>query len=87
MKTVKNTKRAHVLFVLLCAAILLVLLRAPHETTAKVPNDVQHNRLLSLKNEQEAEKFCGECHGPAGKVPLPDGHPPKFRCLLCHKTQ
>jgi hypothetical protein len=26
-----------------------------------------------------------ECHSPDGVFPLPDGHPPKYRCLFCHK--
>ena len=87
MTPVKNPRLANVLFMLICAAILLVLIKAPRETTPKVPDDAQHNRLLHLKNKQEAEKSCGDCHGSAGPVPLSKDHPPKFRCLLCHKTR
>jgi mono/diheme cytochrome c family protein len=35
--------------------------------------------------KKEAEKFCIECHAPEGVFPLPEGHPPKYRCLFCHK--
>jgi hypothetical protein len=29
--------------------------------------------------------LCGPCHNPEGEAPLPEGHPPKYRCLFCHK--
>ena len=41
--------------------------------------------IIFLYGKKEAEKFCGECHNPDGAAPLPDGHPPKYRCLFCHK--
>lgn len=81
-------KRAllNILFLLVCCAMLLFLLNAPKETTSKLPHDPQHIRFQSIKNKKDAEKFCEECHFPNGQAPLPDNHPPKFRCLLCHKT-
>ena len=33
----------------------------------------------------DTEKHCGACHAPEGQAPLPEGHPPKYRCLFCHK--
>jgi hypothetical protein len=36
-------------------------------------------------DKKEAEKFCEECHSPEGVSPLPKDHPPKYRCLFCHK--
>jgi hypothetical protein len=35
--------------------------------------------------KKEAEKFCAECHAPDKVAPLPEDHPPKYRCLFCHK--
>jgi hypothetical protein len=36
--------------------------------------------------KKAAEKFCEECHNPEGEAgPLPKDHPPKYRCLFCHK--
>jgi cytochrome c553 len=87
MKIATNTWRANLLFALLCIAILLVLFKAPPETTALVPNDAQHTPLLALKDKKEAEKFCADCHGPQGQAPLRSDHPPKYRCLFCHKTR
>ena len=74
----------NVAFLLSCAAILFFLFNAPEETTAKLPKDPDHSRFQEMK-KKEAEKFCMECHAPQGVSPLPEGHPPKYRCLFCHK--
>lgn len=69
------------------AVILLVLWLAPEETTKRVPDDDIHHRfqeIVKTEGKKAAEKFCGECHNDAG-VPFPENHPPKFRCLFCHK--
>ena len=89
METRKGKKIvfANAMFAVLCLAILVFLLKAPKESTVKLPNDEQHARFHAMKSKKEAEKFCGECHSPNGQVPLPEKHPPKFRCLFCHKTQ
>ena len=87
MKTVKNARRANIVFIVICSAVLLVLFRAPRETTPKLPNDPSHRSLLTLNDKKEAEGSCGDCHGPDGQAPLRSDHPPKFRCLLCHKAQ
>ena len=81
----KNILVLNLLFVFVCAGLFLFLLRAPEETTAKLPKDDDHIRFFSIKSKKEAEKFCGECHGPEGDAPLPEQHPPKYRCLFCHK--
>jgi cytochrome c553 len=74
----------NIAFLVTGAAILLFLFNAPEETTAKLPNDAVHSRFQEMK-KKEAEKFCAECHSPQGVSPLPEGHPPKYRCLFCHK--
>ena len=35
-------------------------------------------------DRKEAEKLCEPCHDQRG-VKLPPNHPPKYRCLFCHK--
>jgi hypothetical protein len=83
----KQRALANTIFIVLCVAILVFLLNAPEETTVKLPDDMQHSRFHAMKNKKEAEKFCGDCHSPNGKVPLSDKHPPQYRCLFCHKTR
>ena len=74
------------LFLAACAGILLFLLQAPPETTRPLPHDQDHERFMTMKRK-EAEKYCDACHGPQGVAPLPETHPPKFRCLFCHKRK
>jgi len=57
------------------------------EKTTRIPKDEIHTKFFPIVHsdgKKAAEKFCGECHKPDG-VPFPDDHPPKFRCLFCHK--
>ncbi|MBM9602798.1 hypothetical protein [Desulfopila inferna] len=75
----------NVAFVLTSAALLIFLLKAPEETTAKLPKDDNHLRLFSIESKKEAEKFCTECHSSGKEAPLPENHPPEYRCLFCHK--
>ncbi len=79
-----KTLYLNIAFVLVGAAILFFLFNAPKETTKKLPKDANHSRFQDMK-KKEAEKFCMECHAPEGEYPLPQGHPPKYRCLFCHK--
>ena len=77
----------NIVFILICAALLLILLKAPDESTSRLPLDETHQQFQSGMGKKEAEKHCGQCHGPEGVSPLPDGHPPPYRCLFCHKRQ
>jgi len=55
--------------------------------TTHIPFDANHQRFFEIvprEGKKAAEKFCGECHNEQG-VPFPANHPPKFRCLFCHK--
>jgi cytochrome c553 len=84
--TPKNSKTIfiNIAFLVVSATILTFLLNAPEETTAKLPLDEDHNRFADMK-KKEAEAFCQECHFEKGVSPLPEDHPPKYRCLFCHK--
>jgi uncharacterized paraquat-inducible protein A len=66
-------------FLLISTIIIIVLLLAPKESTPHVPYDDNHKTFYSM-NKREAEKHCEKCHKKLSK-----NHPPKQRCLLCHK--
>jgi len=85
----QKTKRKNILiynliFVAVCAGLFMFLWNAPEETTTYLPKDENHERFMKM-DKKEAEKFCDECHSPDGEKPLPKDHPPKYRCLFCHK--
>ena len=80
----RRTLLYNLIFLGICAAILLFLWNAPEESTARLPNDEIHARFMPMA-KKEAEKFCETCHNPTGEAPLPADHPPKYRCLFCHK--
>jgi hypothetical protein len=75
----------NVIFVVLCTAILVFLLQAPDESTPFLPQNDTHAPFFLIKSKKQAEKTCLDCHGPEGDAPLQEGHPPKYRCLFCHK--
>ncbi len=83
-KKKKNTLIFNVLFIVLSLGILIFLLKAPPESTAKLPMDDIHKDFHAM-GKKEAEKFCEKCHNSEGELPLPEEHPRKFRCLFCHK--
>lgn len=84
----KNRKiLLNIIFILVCLTILVVLLKAPEETTARLPLDEAHLPFQQGMSKKEAEKSCITCHFPEGVSPLPEDHPPKYRCLFCHKRQ
>ena len=41
-------------------------------------------RAFFKPDKKSAEVFCEPCHKEKG-VPFPPNHPPKNRCLFCHK--
>ena len=81
----KSKLTLNILFALTCITILVFLLKAPQETTAKLPKDENHLRFYAIKSKKEAESYCAECHAENKNAPLSAEHPPKFRCLFCHK--
>jgi len=79
------------LFVAGAAAVLVtVFLLSGKETTKKVPHDAAHlatyEVLEKTGSRREAERGCEMCHN-AKMNPLPANHPPKDRCLFCHKIE
>lgn len=88
-KKTKNSRQnaLHILFILAAAALLFILFRAPEETTAKLPHDETHEPFYQIASKKEAEKGCTACHSESGVAPLSADHPPKYRCLFCHKRE
>ena len=41
-------------------------------------------RAFFKPDKKGAEVYCEPCHKERG-IPFPPNHPPKNRCLLCHK--
>ncbi len=72
--------------------IVAILWMAPEETTKPVPKDENHQKFHAMVQEQgkagkkAAEKFCQDCHNDE-QVTFPAEHPPKLRCLFCHKLE
>ena len=82
-------KKRDILLILGGLVIIAVLWMAPEETTTPVPKDENHQRFYTIVKEEgkkAAEKFCDEFHNDDG-VPFPAEHPPKSRCLFCHKIR
>jgi len=84
MQTKKKNLYYNILFIVVCAAIFIFLYLAPPETTSPLPADEQHGPFRTM-NKKEAEKQCDQCHAEGGEAPLSPEHPPKYRCLFCHK--
>ena len=86
IKSRKKIWLYNILFLGICGLLFLFLWEAPEETTHRMPNDDIHKAFMTM-GKKEAEKFCEECHNPDGDAPLPEDHPPKYRCLFCHKKE
>ena len=78
-------------FALIVLAVIIVafLWAAPEESTSRVPYDDTHRpffEMVKKEGKKAAEKHCETWHNAEG-VPFPAEHPPKFRCLFCHKLE
>lgn len=50
------------------------------------PDAPLFKRAFFKPDKKGAEAYCEPCHLEK-KVPFPPNHPPKNRCLFCHKLQ
>ena len=73
-------------FFAVCCGILCFLLLAPPVRTPKMPQDKDHIPFRAMPRKA-AEKQCAACHGPDTAKPLPETHPPPYRCLFCHRMR
>ena len=84
-KGIKKTFLLNAGFGVLCLSVLIFLYLAPEETTTRLPQDDIHQEFHHIVSKKEAEKSCTTCHGDELEAPLPEDHPPPYRCLFCHK--
>ena len=81
MDNEKKKKLFNLFFLAATIAIIIILLNAPKPTTPLLPKDKNHKKFFNM-SKKEAEKYCEKCHKK-----LPKNHPPKYRCLFCHKKE
>ncbi len=84
------TKKDWLFLAFMGAVLLLFILISGEEKTRKVPYDASHQAsyeiLKMTGSKRDAEKSCETCHD--GRIiPFPKNHPPKNRCLFCHKMR
>jgi hypothetical protein len=82
-------KKRDIIMLIGALALIGFLLLAPEETTSPVPHDDTHKSIfqrVETDGKKAAEKSCDQCHNDDG-VPFPPEHPPKSRCLFCHKIK
>jgi len=84
-KTKKKRLVINVLFITTCLVVLTALFLAPDETTTRLPHDQEHELFHTMNSRKEADKLCITCHDQGKISPLPEDHPPPYRCLFCHK--
>ena len=80
-------KKTDYFFIIVAGLIILFFMKAPPETTIFTPYDEEHKEFITIlkkEGKKATEKYCTECHGDEA-IPLSKDHPPKYRCLFCHK--
>ncbi|MFO7984209.1 MAG: cytochrome c [Desulfuromonadales bacterium] len=86
----KKTKTIiDIALIVVAVVIVTVLLNSPEETTHRVPFDETHSEYYEIykaEGKKAAGKQCETCHNEEN-VAFPEDHPPKYRCLFCHKME
>jgi len=75
-------------FIAVISVVLAVLLVSTGRgKPKKVPADERHRTFLEAlargDSREKVEKGCAACHNDRA-IPLPQKHPPKEQCLICH---
>jgi cytochrome c5 len=83
-----NVTRRDWLFAAVVAVVLgVLLLNTGSEKARRVPVDDKHRpvreQLTAGTGREEVERECVACHN-ARSTSLPEKHPPKEQCLICH---
>ena len=67
--------------------LALLLVSTGRGKPKKVPADESHRTFLDAMargdSREKVEKGCAACHNDRA-IPLPQKHPPKEQCLICH---
>ena len=86
MKINKRDLLAGAFFVLVIVAIIVV--STTREKVREVPADDRHRPFYEALEKgagrAAVERGCLTCHNPRTN-PLPEKHPPKEECLICHR--
>ena len=86
----KVRKRDWLTMVLVAAALTVFIVSTGREKSRPIPFDDKHRPFYESMQKQinriEAERKCATCHSPQA-IPLPEKHPPKEQCLICHKLE
>ena len=84
----KVTKRDFFLIAAIILVLAVLIMSTGHEKAKLVPTDDKHRPFYEAMEKGadriEAERGCTTCHNPQTD-PLPQKHPPKEQCLICHK--
>jgi len=72
----KNT----LFFIFFVLAVIGFLSLFSGTRSPRIPEDDRHKGIVT-------NGACLECHGPGKAAALNKTHPPKYECLLCHKTK
>jgi len=75
------------MIVLVVAALTLLIMSTVRKKAKRVPANDKHRAFYEAmekgNNRIGVEKGCITCHNPQA-IPLPEKHPPKEQCLICH---
>lgn len=84
----KQLKGVDYILIAVLAAMVAGLIIVPGKGHGKhVPVDPRHLPIYDAveagRSQAETELVCLTCHGKSTN-PLPQNHPPKEQCLICH---
>jgi hypothetical protein len=69
--------KKNILFIAVLISIVALLYVFSTEEMIPIPPDEEHEGIN--------EEACLDCHGAEKESPLKKDHPPKYKCLKCHK--
>lgn len=77
-----------IFFIGVLTLVIAVLMLGSGKGNGKnIPLDDRHRPLYdafkSGRTRAATELICATCHGKSA-IPLPNDHPPKEQCLICH---
>ncbi len=84
----KVTKRDFLAIAAVAVVLVVLIMSTTREKAKRVPADDKHRAFYEAmekgRDRIETERNCITCHNPQA-IALPERHPPKEQCLICHK--
>jgi hypothetical protein len=84
----KVTKRDFLAIAAVAVVLVVLIMSTTREKAKRVPVDDKHRAFYEAmekgRDRIETERDCITCHNPHA-IALPEKHPPKEQCLICHK--